>query len=178
MDRPYSNWQRFWAVNLAALLGWIALVSAMLMFDIGFNRYTLAKTLPGAFDFVLFFAFFGLPPAFILSWLIGAPFIWRATRHPISYRRAFRLGAQVSAVIVILSIVIGRLNGLNTYLDENSFTQLGSGATTTEIDGILTLYGWMLLLLRSAAFIVMGGCIGLAVRGIIGPGTSKRTSNG
>jgi hypothetical protein len=67
-----------------------------------------------------FFAAIGLPVAFLSTWLIGGPIIRRIMAKPVSWLRAAIGGAAVAAVLALLSIVIGRLNGLRISYDSIS----------------------------------------------------------
>ncbi len=116
-----------------------------------------------------FAAAVGLPIAILLTALVGGPVLRRVTRHPVGWMRAAASGAYVAAIIAGISIVIGRFRGLIESYDSSSYSQIGGGDYTVEVDGILTAYGWSLLGLRTGIFIAFGAIIGLLIRLVIGP---------
>ena len=117
-----------------------------------------------------FAAIIGLPIAFLLTALVGAPVLKRVTLRAISWLRAAISGAYIAAMMAGISIVIGRFRGLVESYDATSYSRIGGGDYTIEVDGILTAYGWYLLGLRTGLFIAFGAIIGLLVRVVIGPG--------
>ena len=160
-SEAYTHQQWVIAVNLSALLGWLGYVCFFCTrFDTGF---------------LMMVALFGLPIAFVTSWLIGAPILRRAMKNSISWRGAALGGGAAAGIMIGFSIVIGRLLGWMQSLDDSHFSQIGGGDYVQSIDGILTPYGWTLLAISSVQFIAMGVLVGLALRALIGPG-KPRTS--
>lgn len=157
---PYSDKDRRKAIILAALSGWTGVTVAEL------HTANLSQLL----FYVPLFAAIGLPVAFLSTWLIGGPIIRRVMARPVTWARAALGGAGVAAILAVISIVIGRLNGLRAYNDPTFHFQLGGGDFVREIDGILTPYGWLVLARSTALFILLGAAIGLLVRALIGPG--------
>jgi hypothetical protein len=122
------------------------------------------------------FAVVGLPISFLVVWLIGGPILWRIMRKNVSWFEAACGGAFAALVLVAFSIAIGRFLGWLRFRNPNSWSQNGGGDFVTEIDGILTGYGWRMLALDSLKFVVLGVVVGLIVRGIIGPGSNRQTA--
>jgi hypothetical protein len=156
-NSPYSARDLKRAVNISAVLGWLV-VSAPFLFGLGL----------GAFPFV---AVIGLPIAFGVCWMTGAPILSRAMRKPVTWMRAAIYGAGISFAIAALSIVIARLIGFSQSLNENSSSQVGGGDYIQSIDGILTPYGWYLTGQSTLLFMCVGIVIALIMRKVIGGGT-------
>jgi hypothetical protein len=157
---PYTDRDRRRALFLAALLGWAGVTGLEF---VGTDWNLFIGLLP-------FAAIFGLPVAFLATWLVGSPILRRAMRYQIGWRKAAKIGAFIAAIIVAISIIIGRLNGLRISYDPTFDFQLGGGDYVREVDGILTLYGWLIVAKNSAMFIALGAAIGLVVRATLGPG--------
>ena len=154
--RAYTkrDWRQ--AVNASAFFGWL-LISAPFVFQVGIGL-------------IPWVAAIGLPIAFISCWVIAAPMLWYAMRKPISWLLAVAWGATISATMAVVYIVASRLNGLRISQDPTYDFQLGGGKFIREIDGILTPYGWWVLLQNTALFIIFGVLVGLLIRAIIGSG--------
>ncbi len=161
---PYTDSDHRKAIVVSALLGWTGLTVMELY---GASASQLQFYLP-------FFAAIGLPVAFLSVWLIGGPIIRRIMARPVGWLRAALGGASVATVLAVISIVIGRLNGLRICYDPSYNFTLGGGDFVREVDGILTSYGWLLLARNTAFFIALGACVGLLVRVAIGPGRDSR----
>ena len=153
---PYTGRDLFWAVNIAAILGWLV-VAAPVFAGHSFGRF-------------LSTAIVGLPIAFVVSWLIAAPILMRVMRKPISWLRAAVWGAVITGSMEAVFIAIFRFWGWRRSLNPDYHSRIGGGEYTQSIDGILTPYGWWVLAQRSAVFILAGVGIALAVRAVIGPG--------
>lgn len=152
---PYTRRQWVRAVNLSAVLGWLAVTGP-----------SLGPKLP----FLIYAAIFGLPIAFLVSWVITAPILKRVMRRSVSWSRAIVWGGALSLFFAAVSIAVGRYFGWRESVDPNSWSQIGGGAYIREIDGILTPYGWWRLALSTEIFVCSGIVIALILRAIIGPG--------
>jgi hypothetical protein len=154
-DSAYTPADLRYAVNSAALLGWMGVAGWSLWPDWGL--------LP-------FAAVIGLPIAFAACWLIGAPVLRRAMRRPLSYPRAASLGGLIAVLFALSSIAIGRFRGWMESVDDTFSSQWGYGEYLRSVDGILTTYGWLLVLQNSLILVVMGAAIGVFIRAKIGAG--------
>ena len=154
----YTERQLRRAVNLAAVLGWGAVVSLALPFPIAF--------LPWA-------AGIGLPVAFLACWLVGAPILRRAMRRPVTWLGAARSGALIGAGIALAGIILQRILAWLVSRDPDFRSQVGRGEHVHSVDGVLTLKGWLVLGQAALGLIVVGALVALAVRWAIGPGVSK-----
>lgn len=161
---PYTDSDRRKAIVVSALLGWTGLTIMELY----------AATASQLQFYLPFFTAIGLPVAFLSVWLIGGPIIRRIMARPVGWPRAALGGASVATVLAVISIVIGRLNGLRISYDPTFNFRLGYGDYLREVDGILTSYGWLLLARNTVFFIALGACVGLLVRVVIGPGRRAR----
>tara|TARA_B110000908_G_scaffold159666_1_gene202104 strand:- start:633 stop:983 length:351 start_codon:yes stop_codon:yes gene_type:complete len=112
----------------------------------------------------------GLPIAFGTCWILGAPIIRRLMTRSVSWHSAALGGAIISAGMVVLSVIVGRIYGYLQSIDLTSSSQLGGGGFTREVDGILTAYGWMKLGERGVMFVFLGVAIALIVRAVVGSG--------
>ncbi|MEL7300444.1 MAG: hypothetical protein AAFM92_08695 [Pseudomonadota bacterium] len=163
-ERAYSRAQWRCAVNLSALLGWAGwcLVSAagILIEEPGrlIQYFTLLPWVAGI----------GLPIAFALCWLIGAPLLWRVMARPVGRGRAALTGGACAATFAAISILLGRLNGLRISRDDSFHSQIGGGDYVRSVDGILTAYGWLVVAQNSAIFIAIGVAVGLTVHALVG----------
>ena len=149
-DTMYSRKQWIKAVNTSALLGWAFVVTPMAVVN--------ASIAP-----LIFGALFGLPIAYLCSWLIGAPILKHVMRNEIGWLAAAKWGATISFLIALLSIALGRYNGWLRSRNPNFGSYSGR-----EVDGILTTYGWLLLAQSTVLFILAGAVVGLLVRWWIG----------
>lgn len=159
-ESPYSPRQFVLALALSALLGWAGVTVAVLGVS-DWNRFL--GLLP-------FAAVIGLPIAFLLTGIVGGPVLRRATQRSVTWFGAALGGAKVAAIIAAISVVIGRSLGYLQSIDDGSFSRIGGGENTIELDGILTAYGWQLLAVRTVYFIGFGTAVGLLIRLVIGPG--------
>jgi hypothetical protein len=92
----------------------------------------------------------------------------------VGWLRAATGGGFIATIIAAVSVLIGRYVGFVQSLDPGSYSRIGGGDYTVEVDGILTAYGWYLLGIRTVIFIAFGAAVGIVVRLVIGPG--KRSS--
>lgn len=162
-DAAYTNFQHAMAVNLAAVLGWVAV-------SVWSSAGSDAFWQP---DFWLLAFVIGLPVSMLFCWALGAAFLKKRMQNPISLISAMIIGVRIAGIMAVIFFVIGRFMGLLSYLDKNSGFQIGGGDYIREIDGILTIYGWLILFQESVVFIFIGGVIGLLVRVVIGGGRQK-----
>ncbi len=95
---PYSRRQWALAVNLAALLGWAAVV--------------LPDAVDSGWRLLAWSAIVGLPIAFLACWAIAAPILRRVMRRPVSWARAAGWGAVVSGLIAGVGVAIDRAAAL------------------------------------------------------------------
>ena len=145
----YTRAQITRAVNLAALMGWVAVTA-----PIAFTR----------FDPLLWFAsaLIGLPIAFALCWLIGAPILRWVLQKKVSWTAAAIWGAVIAALVFSVYCVFA-VNG-------NPSSQVGGGDYIISVNGVLTPYGWRMLAVDFVIFVLKGMAIALAVRWATGPG--------
>lgn len=158
---PYTEGDLRRAVNTAACLGWSAFCLPMFLK----NPFALP-----------WLAVFGLPVAFGACWMIGSPILRLLMKRSISWLSAGLWGAAIAALIAALSIVIGRYHGYKISLNPNFHSQVGGGDFVRSVDGTLTSYGWWVLVLNTAQFVLLGAVIGLVVRWRIGAGNPKGTN--
>jgi hypothetical protein len=152
-----KQWKR--AVNLSAVLGWLVIATPI-------SAGTSNAGLLQFFGIMVWAAAIGLPIAFLASWLISAPILWSLMRRNITWFQAAVWGGVNTFFVALASIAIGRVRGLATMQP----SQLGGGDKVREIDGILTLYGWLVVAQNTAMFVAAGIVIALIVRFAIGPG--------
>jgi hypothetical protein len=155
-EGPYSERDVAKATNLAAFLGWSV-----------FTVLTSILVGPIALPFALVL---GLPIAFGTCWILGAPIIRRLMTRSVSWDKAALGGAIISAGMVVLSVIVGRIRGYRQSIDPTSSSQLGGGDFIREVDGILTAYGWMKLGEQGVMFVFLGIAIALIVRAVVGSG--------
>lgn len=162
MRPAYTRSEFVLAVNIAAVLGWLACAVPMCILS-GW----------GAVSILPYVAVIGLPIAFLSCWLIAAPILRIVMNRPISWARAALWGATISAIIALVSIAIGRYRGWRQSQDDTFHSQMGGGDFIRSVDGILTAYGWQQLAQNSAMFIGLGVAIALVLRALIGPGRGE-----
>lgn len=166
MHKAYTDRQYVWAVNLSALLGWSVTIG--LPFVIAAIR---TGDWSGIRHLLPLFAIFGLPIALIAAWVVVAPFMRHLMARKISYLRASIWGAGIGSVLTLISIGFGRVLGLMKSLNPNYSSQIGGGNSISQIDGVLTPYGWWLLAQRSGWFIAACIIVALIIRSLVGPGS-------
>jgi|GEM_PF-3231341 len=130
----YTRSQVARAVNLAAVMGWAA-VSVPVAFT------TLNPPLWFASVVI------GLPIAFALCWLIGAPVLKRIMRKEVSWTAAALWGIIISTLIFSVQVLFNY-----------------------SISGAPTPFGWRVMIADLAVFLLKGMMIGVVVRWAIGPG--------
>jgi hypothetical protein len=96
-DSPYSERDIAKATNLAAFLGW--------------SVFTVPTTIDWGLGVLPFAMVLGLPIAFGTCWILGAPIIRRLMTRSVSWHMAALGGAIISAGIVVLSVIVGRIYG-------------------------------------------------------------------
>jgi archaellum biogenesis protein FlaJ (TadC family) len=162
-ERPYSPRQFLLALTLSVLLGWAGVTIAVLGVS-DWNRFL--GLLP-------FAAVIGLPIAFLITGVVAGPMLNRVTQRSVTWSGAAIGGAKAAAMIAALPVVVGRSLGYLQSLDDSSYSRLGGGENTIEIDGILSAYGWQLLAVRTVFFIAFGAAVGLLIRLVVGPGNHR-----
>ena len=150
----YTHKQFVRAVNLSAFLGWLMVVAQL------FARPS--QLIPVAIAF--------LPITLLVCWVIVAPILRRVINKPISWFRAAFWGALIASLIAFLGIIIGRFLGWQQSINPNFSSQIGGGDYIRSVDGILTPYGWRVLVQSTVLFVLGGILSALIVRAVIGPG--------
>ncbi|SLN21392.1 hypothetical protein [Ruegeria meonggei] len=168
--RPYSKREIVRAVNLSALLGWAGCIGTPVVSASILKGFGLVSSLLALFPF----AFLGLPVAFLICWILVAPFLLLVMRRTVSFWRAFYWGAGIGAAIAALSIAIRYHVGWGYSEDPTFMYRIRGDGTARLIDGILTNYGWLVLAQNSTLFILICLVAALTVRAIIGPGQDLR----
>lgn len=165
MDGPraYTTGQWTAALLLATIFGWAAMVVPRMIGP-------QVQGWDDALRILLPMAVFGLPVALVLALIFVAWPLRVLMRQPVSYGRAARWALGISLCMTILSIAIGRLNGLRISRDPDLSSQIGGGDYIRSVDGILTPYGWWVLGQNSVLFVIACVLSALAIRAIIGPG--------
>lgn len=143
------------AVNLAAVLGWASVI------------VPIALARPNPLEW-LAAGLIGLPLAFLLCWIIGGPILGRVMRHPVGWGAAAFWGGVVATAIYMIPVLVSLYLGWRQSLDPTLYSRIGSVTQPRSIDGILTLYGWLVLARDLALFALRGVIIGLIVRWLIG----------
>jgi hypothetical protein len=133
----YTRSQFARAVNLAALMGWAAVTVPI--------AFTTLNPLLWLASIVI-----GLPIAFALCWLIGAPVLKLIMRKEVSWAAAVLWSMIISALILSIQLPF-----------------------IYSISGTLTRYDWRVMIGDLPAFLLKGMVIGVVVRWAIGPGLLK-----
>ena len=157
-DRPpnaYTTKQWFWAVNLVAVL---AASTFLIPSEIG-ERPRTAVLFP-----------YALVIALIIAWVFVAPALAYAMRKPASWLRAAAWGGCVAAGIALVGFALATVQRLKAQADPTFDYTIGGGNYVRDVDGVLTPYGWWVVVQTNSLFIVLGVCIALVVRAVIGPG--------
>lgn len=162
-EHPYSRKQWARAVNLSAFLGW-------LMVAVPICAGTSNAVVANFIGLMIWAAALGLPIAFLASWLIVAPLLKRLMRKNFTWIRTVYCGCGIAFLVALTGITIERFRGWMRSIDPTTYSQLGGGDKTREIDGILTSYGWLVLAQNTVIFVAGGIAISLVVRLAIGPG--------
>ena len=116
----------------------------------------------------------GLPVAFIVSWVLVAPFLRVMMMKNISYFRAAFWGLSVGACIALVGVAIDRYLGWRQSVNPNFSSRIGGDGAVRSIDGILTPYGWWVLAQNSILLVFSCVFIAIAVRALIGPGSAAK----
>jgi tetrahydromethanopterin S-methyltransferase subunit E len=143
------------AVNLSAVLGYLAVVAPPSL--LAMNPHAIVGM-----------AVFGLPIAWMVSWIVVAPILWRLMQKRISLAKAAAWGATVAFSLASISIVAGRYLGWRRSIDPNAYSQIGGGDYVRSIDGILTPYGWYRLGVETLLFVLAGALIAILLRVVVG----------
>ena len=151
----YSRKQWIKAVNLSALLGYLAVVGV---------PSVLNANLGG----IIGGAILGVPFALLCCWVVGAPILKRIMQKEISWISAACWGAAIAAVLATLSITIGRYSGWRQSNNPNFNSRVGGDGYVRSIDGILTPYGWQVLAQNTLLFIAAGAVIAVIVKWLVG----------
>ena len=89
-------------------------------------------------------------------------------RREIGWFGAILWGGSIAFVIALVSIGLGRYRGWRQSINPNFNSRIGGGEYVSEVDGILTAYGWLILGQRTLVFVALGALVALVVRWIIG----------
>ncbi|MEP3636479.1 MAG: hypothetical protein ABJN14_04370 [Paracoccaceae bacterium] len=159
-QRIYSRKQWVRAVNLSALFGWAISTLPLVML-------TGPATL-------IYGVIFGLPIAFLCCWVIGAPILNRLMRHEITLGRAAFWGGLIALLFSLLWTAVERYRGWQASLDPSRSTNFSGGTgfnggfVVTEFNGILTTYGWLMVVQSTLVFTAVGVFVAVLVRSLIG----------
>ena len=151
----YSRMQWIKAVNLSALLGYLAVV--------GVPSFLNAN--PGG---IVGGAFLGIPFALVCCWAVGAPILKRIMQREISWISAACWGAAIASTLAIIGIALRHYAGWHQSNNPSFNSQVGGEGYVRSIDGILTPYGWQVLAQNTLLFITAGVLIAIVVKWIVG----------
>lgn len=156
LDSPaYTRSERNQAVNLAAFLGWGVVAAPV------FTTFNPLLWLVSAL--------IGLPLAFALCWLIGAPILTRIMRKPVGFVASACWGATIAAVIYALYLCVFTFIYGGTGQDRGP----DLGSRFEEANNVIS-FGYVLArAMPLVVFSLLGAMIGIAVRWAIGAGTAK-----
>lgn len=84
-----------------------------------------------------------------------------------SWIKAVSLGSAIALIIAGASIIIGRFLGWRQSLNPDT-NALHGGEHVLEIDGILTVFGWLMLAQSTALFTGLGATVALFVWWLVG----------
>jgi hypothetical protein len=152
---PYTRSDRIFVISSSALIGW---------------AYFSAKYLVGGGSIggLPFFALFGLPVAFAVTWLIAGPILFWFIRTPVSWYGAACWGAAISGLMALLGFGLARFQGWQASQNPSWNYTIGGGDFVQDVDGVLTPYGWWIALQTALEFIMLGIVVALIIRAIIG----------
>lgn len=159
--RAYTRRQWVRAVNLCAVIGW-------LLISIPFAEGMSDGTILSFLGIMIWAAVLGLPIALGVCWIVAAPILKHVMRRPVTWASAGFWGFVVSAAIASASVGVGRSVSLFISMS-GSYSLIGGGDKTIQVNGILTDYGWLALGQRTILFVLAGVVIALFVRAVIGP---------
>ncbi|WP_037308290.1 hypothetical protein [Ruegeria halocynthiae] len=162
---PYSQRDIACAVKLCALLGWVGVIGV----PIFSHAYRIGLDL-NSLSLVFWYALFGLPISLFICWLLVKPFLRIMMRRKTSYVRAAYWGAGIGFSLVAVWVAFSRYRGWRKSQESKTKSSYGDGKDTIEVNGLLTDYGWWLLVQNSFQFILICTLAALIVRLIIGPG--------
>lgn len=151
----YSRKQWIKAVNLSALLGYLAVIGVP----------SILNANPGG---IIGGAFLGIPFALLCCWVVGAPILKHVMKKEISWISAASWGASIASVLATLSIAIGHYSGYRQSIDANFNSRVGGDGYVRSIDGIMTPYGWQVLAQNTLIFIATGALIAVVVKWLVG----------
>jgi len=151
----YSRKQWIKAVNLSALLGYLAVVGVP----------SVLNANPGG---IISGAILGVPFAMLCCWVVGAPILKRVMQREIGWVSAACWGAAIAAVLAALSIAVGRYSGWRQSNNPNTTSIIGGDGYVRSINGILTPYGWQVLGQNTLIFIAAGAVIAVSVKWLVG----------
>ncbi len=155
--RAYSRKQWFFAVNLIALLGASGFILPAFLSSVA----AALSLLPAV-----------LVVALLISWIFLAAPLAYAMRKPASWLRAALWGGGTAAGLALLGFVIAQMRRWRAQADPSYNYRLGGGDYVRDIDGVLTPYGWWVVVENNTLFVLYGLGIALIVRAILGPGGS------
>ncbi|MCH2164362.1 MAG: hypothetical protein MK098_06890 [Marinovum sp.] len=167
-DRPYRKSQWFWATNLSGALGAMG-TTGYLLLSAGASGADWPEM---ALTFVSL-QILAIPIGILLAWVFVAPTLSRMMRTSISRARAALWGGGIGVALVGISTAFGRWRGWQQSRDDTFHSQIGGGDYIRSIDGILTPYGWYVLMMNSLAFIIVCVVSALLVQKFIGSGHSS-----
>lgn len=158
----YSQKQWIKAVNLSALLGYLTVVGVP----------SILNANPGG---IIGGAILGIPFALLCCWIFGAPILKRVMqKQEISWISATCWGATIAGTMAVVSIAFGRYAGYRQSVSGHVRSRIGADGYIRSIDGILTPYGWQVLVQNTLLFIAAGVLIALVVKWAVGKPVSSR----
>ena len=158
-QHAYSRKQWFWAVNLIALFGSLGVLLPVVALSRNFLQ-------------VLAIFPYAIVVALMVSCMFVAVPLAVAMRQPASWARAAFWGGAVATAIGAVFFSIGHVRRLRARSDDSINYQLGGGDFVRDIDGVLTPYGWQVIVQTYMLFIGLGIFVALVMRLLLGPGKS------
>ncbi len=110
------------------------------------------------------------------------PILNRLTRHEIALGSAAFWGGLFALFFALLWTAVERYQGWWASLDPNGSTNFsggtgfGGGFVVTEVNGILTTHGWLMVALNTLVFMAIGMLVAVLVWSFIGeplPGSDE-----
>jgi hypothetical protein len=155
---PYSWWQWFWAVNLSAVFGW----GIITIYIVGWPH-------PNE---ILVAAYFGLPIAFLVTWVGVAPVLLFVMYENLGWYRAAFWGAVSTVILAILRHVLVTVQGMSNLMATPYFQKMTRQEQIEIAIGKLTRVE-LGSRPEHVLFILLGVFTAILVRACIGPGMSK-----
>jgi hypothetical protein len=164
-----SNWKVMLGLTAAALFGWFGNTAIDLgvpqlelwLSHVAGDKDSALSSIEQFKSILSLYAIVGIPLAIAVTLLVGFP-IWRSmeARGQTSENECVKAGAKAGFGIWLVGFVVSMIYGIGTAIDPNSSYGSSQWGLEIVVDGLPTLFGLLLQILRAVSCALIGAASG------------------